>query len=58
LIETIAMTGSPATRGAAASADGAGRAFFAAAWAVSGASATTMANATMVRDVQRRIEVD
>jgi len=52
LIDTIAMIGSPASRGAVASVGGAGRACLAAAASVSAAIA---ASATMADGTQRRI---
>ena len=55
LIDTIAMIGSPASRGAAASVGGAGRACLAAAPAVSAVSAAIAASVTMAGGLQRRI---
>jgi len=54
-IDTIAMTGSPASRGAVASVVGAGRACLAAASAVSAASAAIAASVTMAGTPQRRV---
>jgi hypothetical protein len=55
LIDTIAMIGSPASRGAVASVGGAGRSCLAAASAVSAASAAIAASVTMAGRPQRRI---
>jgi hypothetical protein len=55
LIDTIAMIGSPASRGAVASVVGTGRACPAAASAVSGASAAIAASVTMAGAPQRRV---
>src|SRR6478736_4285451 len=55
LIDTIAMIGSPASRGAVASVGGAGRASLAAASTVSAASAAIAASVTMAGPPQRRI---
>jgi hypothetical protein len=55
LIDTIAMIGSPASRGAVASVAGAGRACLAAASAVSAASSAIAASVTMAGPLQRRI---
>jgi hypothetical protein len=55
LIDTIAMIGSPASRGAVASVGGAGRACLAAASAVSAVSAAIAASVTMAGGPQRRI---
>jgi hypothetical protein len=55
LIDTIAMIGSPASRGAVASVGGAGRACLAAASAVSAVSAAIAANVTTAGGPQRRI---
>jgi hypothetical protein len=54
LIDTIAMIGSPASRGAIASVGGAGR-WLAAASAVSAVSAAIAASVTMAEGPQRRI---
>jgi hypothetical protein len=55
LIDTIAMIGSPASRGAVASVGGAGRACLAAASAVSAVSAAIAANITMAGGLHRHI---
>jgi hypothetical protein len=55
LIDTIAMIGSPASRGAVASVGGAGRACLAAASAVSAVRAAIAASVTMTGDPQCRI---
>ena len=55
LIDTIAMIGSPASRGAVASVGRAGRACLAAASAVSAVSAAIAASITMAGRPQRRI---
>jgi hypothetical protein len=54
-IDTIAMIGSPASRGAVASVVGAGRACLAAASAVSAASAAIAASVTMAGTPQRGV---
>src|SRR6202030_3361722 len=55
LIDTIAMIGSPASRGAVASVDGAGRACLATAAALSAVRAAIAASGTMAGGPQRRI---
>src|ERR1019366_8756116 len=55
LFDTIAMIGSPASRGAVASLGGAGRGCLAAASAVSAVSAAIAASVTMAAGPQRRI---
>jgi hypothetical protein len=55
LIDTIAMIGSPASRGAVASVGGAERACLAAAPAVSAASAAIAASTTITEGPHRRI---
>jgi hypothetical protein len=55
MIDTIAMIGSPASRGAVASVVGAGRACLAAASAVGAASAAIAAIVTMTGPLQRRV---
>src|SRR5215213_4881655 len=54
LIDTMAMIGSPASRGAVASFGGAGRASLAAAWAVSAVRAAIAASVIMAGGPQRR----
>jgi hypothetical protein len=55
MIDTIAMIGSPASRGAVASVVGAGRDCLAAASAVGAASAAIAASVTMTGSRQRRV---
>ena len=55
MIDTIAMIGSPASRGAVASVVGAGRDCLAAASAVSAASAAIAASVTMAETPERRV---
>jgi hypothetical protein len=55
LIDTIAMIGSPALRGAVASVGGAGRGSLAAASGLNAVSAAIAASVTMAGDFQHRI---